>query len=188
MAVIPFCGSDVFFYLFVRFLLFAMMLTLLVTGCVSTSTFYVVSLSQGREALWQALDCYHSCVASCWGFLLLATKFILLVAGCVSPVPSFVFAAILTMISVTRVANLAIFSGVGAWDTCSVSSVDWHSFVRNPRHTPCLTDVQKSSLSELKPAINLAQFVERLASLGERSLREWGASVRSPIISFAPRF
>ena len=142
MAVIPYCGSDVFFYLFVRFLLFALMLTLLVTGCVSTSTFYVVSgtsllslcqLSQGREALWRALDCYHSCVASCWGFLLLATQFILLVAGCVSPVPFCVFAAILTMISVTRVTNLAMFSGVGAWDTRSVSSVNWHSFVRNPR-------------------------------------------------------
>ena len=43
--------------------------------------------------------------------------------------------------------------------------------------TVALTDVQKSSLSELEPAINLAQFVERLSSLGERSFREWGASV-----------
>ena len=40
-----------------------------------------------------------------------------------------------------------------------------------------LTDVHKSSLSELEPAINLAQFAEILKSLGKRSLREWGASV-----------
>ena len=43
--------------------------------------------------------------------------------------------------------------------------------------TVALTDVQKSSLSELETAINLAQFVERLTTLGERSLREWDASV-----------
>ena len=46
------------------------------------------------------------------------------------------------------------------------------SFLRSPSRM-----CKKSSLSELEPAINLAQFVERLTSLGERSLREWGASV-----------
>ena len=39
----PIVARTSFFYLIVRFLLFAMMLTLLVTGCVSTSTFNVVS-------------------------------------------------------------------------------------------------------------------------------------------------
>ena len=160
------------------------MLTLLVTGCVSTSTFYVVSgtsllsmcqLSQGREALWRALDCYHSCVASCWGFLLLATEFILLVAGCVSPVPFCVFAAILTMISVTRVANLAMFSGVGAWVKRSVSSVNWHSFVRNPRHTPCRASefLRSSPLAEKHMRVVLARRPARVPTLKTKPSDPW---------------
>ena len=39
----PIVARTSFFYLFVRSLLFAMMLTLLVTGCVSPSTFFVVT-------------------------------------------------------------------------------------------------------------------------------------------------
>merc|ERR1712136_553714 len=41
----------------------------------------------------------------------------------------YVITAILTMINMTWVANLAIFSGVGAWRMRSASSINWHSLL-----------------------------------------------------------
>ena len=63
------------------------------------------------------------------GFLLFAMMLMLLVAGWISPSTFYVITAILTMINMTWVANLAIFSGVGAWRMRSASSINWHSLL-----------------------------------------------------------
>ena len=72
------------------------------------------------------------------GFLLFAVMLMLLVAGCVSPSTFYAIAAIFTMINMTWVANLAIFSVVGAWRMPCASSINWHSFLGvGPRRTLC---------------------------------------------------
>ena len=61
------------------------------------------------------MDCCHNCFAFLAGFLLFALVHMLIVTGCVSPSTS------------SWVANLAVYSGVGAWRMPSASLVNWHS-------------------------------------------------------------
>ena len=61
------------------------------------------------------MDCCHNCFA-CFGFSPPCVGAHAHCLGCVSPSTS------------SWVANLAVYSGVGAWRMPSASSVNWHSF------------------------------------------------------------
>ena len=60
------------------------------------------------------------------GFLLLTVMLIPL-SQVVSPLYAII--AILTVINLTRVSSLGIFSWVGAWRIRSASSTNWHPFL-----------------------------------------------------------
>ena len=91
------------------------------------------------------------------GFLF-AMTLLLLVAGCVSPSTFRLIVAILTVVNMAWVADLAIFSEVAAWLMRSVSSVNLHSLLEeDPSHTVSLSNYQEDESTLRESLENLGR-------------------------------
>ena len=108
------------------------------------SSLFLAELTDPYSVCARPRSCYLShlsgmtvCLLLCRSRMLLGFLFamtlLLLVAGCVSPSTFRLIVAILIVVNMAWVADLAIFSVVAAWlmrsDSCSASSVNLHSLL-----------------------------------------------------------
>ena len=82
-----------------------------------------------RQSLWVEPGLLPKLHCMLRGFLLFAMMLVLLVNGCVSPSTFYVITNIFTVITMIWVADLGVFSGVGAGPRNSASSVNWYQFL-----------------------------------------------------------